>query len=173
VNHEAFLACGAREPLVERDERQGGWTAFGAHVRRGQLQGVVRAERVYSEKPSGGLEHLAANVLDRNTFADDFVKFIREAKLEDRAFEETIVAIRTEETGDVARSTVHYAARIPSLERPAQHGVDVFLLMKTVNGWRIVSIVNETVRPGVQVPEEIRKAPPPAGRPGAERGVAG
>lgn len=97
------------------------------------------------------------NVLNRNTFVDDFVRFIREAKLEDQAFEETIVAIKTQETGDVARSTVHYAARIPSRERPAQHGIDVFLLMKTDGRWRIVSIVNEIVRPGVEVPEEIRK----------------
>ena len=97
------------------------------------------------------------NVLNRNTFVDDFVRFIREAKLEDQAFEETIVAMKTVETGDVARSTVHYTARIPSRERPPQHGIDVFLLMKTDGRWRIVSIVNEIVRPGVEVPEEIRK----------------
>jgi hypothetical protein len=97
------------------------------------------------------------NVLNRNTFVDDFVRFIGDAKLEDQAFEETIVAIKTQETGDVARSTVHYAARIPSRDRPAQHGIDVFLLMKADGRWRIVSIVNEIVRPGVDVPEEIRK----------------
>jgi hypothetical protein len=97
------------------------------------------------------------NVLNRNTFVDDFVKFIRDAKLENQAFEETIVAIKTQETGEVARATVHYAARIPSRERPAQHGVDVFLLMKTDGRWRIVAIVNELVRPGVEVPEEIRR----------------
>jgi len=97
------------------------------------------------------------DVLNRNTFVDDFVRFIREAKLEDQAFEETIVAMKTVETGDVARSTVHYTARIPSRERPPQHGIDVFLLMKTDGRWRIVSIVNEIVRPGVEVPEEIRK----------------
>jgi hypothetical protein len=97
------------------------------------------------------------NVFSRNTFVDDFVRFIREAKLEDRAFEETIVAIKAQETGDVARATVHYAARIPSVDRPAQHGIDIFLLMKTDGRWRIVSIVNEIVRPGVEVPEEIRK----------------
>ena len=97
------------------------------------------------------------NVLNRNTFVDDFVRFIRDAKLEDQAFEETIVAIKTQETGDVARSTVHYTARIPSRDRPAQHGIDVFLLMKADNQWRIVSIVNEIVRPGVDVPDEIRK----------------
>jgi hypothetical protein len=97
------------------------------------------------------------NVLNRNTFVDDFVRFIREARLEDQAFEETIVAIQTQETGDVARATVHYAARMPSRNRPAQHGVDVFLLMKTGDNWRIVSIVNEIVRPGVEVPEEVRK----------------
>jgi hypothetical protein len=97
------------------------------------------------------------NVLNRNTFVDDFVRFIKEAKLEDRAFEETIVAIKTQETGEVARATVHYAARIPSVDRPAQHGIDIFLLMKTDGRWRIVSIVNEIVRPGVEVPEEIRQ----------------
>ena len=97
------------------------------------------------------------NVLNRNTFVDDFVRFIRDAKLEDQAFEETIVAIKTQETGDVARSTVHYAARIPSRDRPAQHGIDIFLLMRADGRWRIVSIVNEIVRPGVEVPEEIRK----------------
>ena len=97
------------------------------------------------------------NVLNRNTFVDDFVRFIREAKLEDQAFEETIVAIKTQETGEVARATVHYAARIPSRDRPAQHGIDVFLLMKADGRWRIVSIVNEIVRPGVEVPEELRK----------------
>lgn len=74
------------------------------------------------------------NVLNRDTFVDEFVRFIAQAKLEDGAFEETIVAIRTQEIGDVARSTVHYAARIPSLDRPAQHGIDVFLLMKTSAG---------------------------------------
>jgi hypothetical protein len=97
------------------------------------------------------------NVLNRNTFVDDFLKFISDAKLEDQAFEETIVAIKTQETGDVARATVHYAARIPSRDRPAQQGIDVFLLMKADGRWRIVSIVNEIVRPGVDVPEEIRK----------------
>jgi len=97
------------------------------------------------------------SVLDRNTFADDFVRFIREAKLEDRAFEEAIVAMKTVETGDVARATVHYTARIPSADRPAQHGIDVFLLLKADGRWRIVSIVNEIVRPGVEVPEELRK----------------
>jgi hypothetical protein len=97
------------------------------------------------------------NVLNRNTFVDDFVRFIRDAKLEDQAFEETIVAMKTVETGDVARSTVHYTARIPSRDRPPQHGIDVFLLMKSDGRWRIVSIVNEIVRPGVEVPEEIRK----------------
>jgi hypothetical protein len=100
------------------------------------------------------------NVLNRDTFVDDFVRFIREAKLEDQAFEETIVAIKTQETGEVARSTVHYAARIPSRDRPAQHGIDVFLLMQADGRWRIVSIVNEIVRPGVEVPEEIRKQAP-------------
>jgi hypothetical protein len=97
------------------------------------------------------------NVLNGNTFVDDFVRFIRDAKLEDQAFKETIVAIKTQETGDVARSPVHYTAHLPSRDRPAQHGVDVFLLIETDGRWRIVSIVNEIVRPGVEVPDEIRK----------------
>ncbi len=99
----------------------------------------------------------AMTVFDRDGFVRDFVRFITEAKLEDRAFEETILAIKTQETGEVARATVHYAARIPSDGRPAQQGIDVFLLMKKDGAWRIVSIVNEIVRPGVPVPEELRK----------------
>ncbi len=99
----------------------------------------------------------AMTVFDRDGFVRDFVRFIAEAKLDDRAFEETILAIKTQETGEVARATVHYAARIPSLDRPAQQGIDVFLLMKKDGAWRIVSIVNEIVRPGVPVPDELRK----------------
>lgn len=125
----------------------------GRNVNWDQVKGLFIPEAVIVLRAS----RTSMNVLDRNTFVDDFVRFIRDAKLEDLAFEETIVAIKTQETGDVARSTVHYAARIPSRDRPAQHGVDVFLLMKTDGGWRIVSIVNEIVRPGVDVPDEIRK----------------
>jgi CubicO group peptidase (beta-lactamase class C family) len=99
----------------------------------------------------------AMTVFDRDGFVKDFLRFIADAKLEDRAFEETILAIRTEETGEVARATVRYAARIPSDGRPAQEGVDVFLLMKRDGSWRIVSIVNEIVRPGVPVPDEVRR----------------
>ncbi len=99
----------------------------------------------------------AMTVFDRDGFVRDFVRFIAEAKLEERAFEETILAIDTRETGDVARSTVHYAARIPSDSRPPQQGIDVFLLMKKDGAWKIVSIVNEIVRPGVPVPPEVRK----------------
>jgi len=99
----------------------------------------------------------AMTVFDRDGFVRDFVRFITESKLEDRAFEETILAIKTQETGEVARSTVHYAARIPSAGRPPQQGIDVFLLMKKDGAWRIVSIVNEIVRPGVPVPDELRR----------------
>lgn len=99
----------------------------------------------------------AMTVFDRDGFVRDFVRFIDEAKLQDRAFEEQILAIRTQELGDVARATVHYAARIPSDGRPAQQGIDVFLLMKRDGAWRIVSIVNEIVRQGVTIPDELRK----------------
>jgi hypothetical protein len=96
-------------------------------------------------------------VLDLDGFVADFVSFIKQAKLEERAFEEKVVSVKTQEYGEVARSLVHYAARIPSNTRPAQDGIDVFLLMKKDGAWRIVSIVNEIVRPGVPIPEELRK----------------
>jgi len=99
----------------------------------------------------------AMTVFDRDGFVADFTRFIKDAKLEARAFEETVLAIKTEETGDIARATVHYSARIPSESRPAQEGIDYFLLIKKEGTWRIVSIVNETVRPGVLLPEELRK----------------
>ena len=99
----------------------------------------------------------AMSVLSLDGFVGDFVNFIKQAKLEEQAFEETIVSIKTQEHGDIARSIVHYAARIPSNGRPAQDGIDIFVLMKRDGAWRIVSIVNEVVRPGVPVPEELRK----------------
>lgn len=95
-------------------------------------------------------------VFDRDGFVADFVKFIGQAKLEDQAFEEVIVGMRTQESGDMARAIVHYAARIPAAGRSAQHGIDAFLLMKKEGAWRIVSVVNEVVRPGVAVPDDIK-----------------
>jgi hypothetical protein len=99
----------------------------------------------------------AMSVFDRDGFVRDFVKFIADAKLADRAFEEKVLAVNAVETGDVARVTVHDSARIPSDGRPAQEGIDLFQLMRKDGAWKIVSIVNEIVRPGVTVPVELRK----------------
>jgi len=103
-------------------------------------------------------------VYNPDGFVREFVKFVTDSKLEDRAFEESIVAIKTQEIGDVARAIVHYAARIPSEPRRPEQGIDVFLLMKKEGAWRIVSLVNELVRPGVPVPEELGAVPPAAAR---------
>ena len=99
----------------------------------------------------------AMTTFDRDGFVADFVRFIDESKLHDRGFRETILAVRTVETGDVARATVHYSAQVPGDTRPPQQGIDLFLLVKQDGGWRIVSVVNEIVRPGVPVPEELRR----------------
>jgi protein TonB len=96
-------------------------------------------------------------VYNPDGFVREFVRFVTESKLEDRAFEESTVAVKTQEIGDIARSIVHYAARIPSEPRRVEQGIDVFLLMKKDDAWRIVSLVNQVVRPGVPVPEELRK----------------
>ncbi|MBZ5497039.1 MAG: methyltransferase domain-containing protein [Acidobacteriia bacterium] len=99
----------------------------------------------------------ATSVFNRAGFVADFAAFIKSAKLEEQAFEERILASRTQVMGDVARSLVLYAADIPADSRPPQQGLDSFLLMKKDGQWRIVSIVNELVGPGVPVPEELRK----------------
>ncbi len=99
----------------------------------------------------------AMTVFDRDGFVRDFVKFVGDAKLAERAFEEKILAIKTVEAGEVARAAVHYAARIPSDGRAAQEGIDFFQLTKKDGAWKIVSIVNEIVRPGVAVPPELQK----------------
>lgn len=145
-------ATGAAEDVVRDLYRRVTFDA-GRNVDWEQVKALFIPEAVVVLRAS----RTSMNVFSRDAFVADFVRFITQAKLEDRAFEETIVAIRTEEIGEVARSTVHYAARIPSNNRPAQHGIDVFLLMKTSDGWRIVSIVNEIVRDGVAVPDELRK----------------
>lgn len=97
------------------------------------------------------------SVFSRDGFVADFVGFIKQAKLEDRGFEEKILAAKTMVSGDIARALVHYAAHVPGSSRPPQEGIDAFSLMKRDGSWRIVSVVNEVIRPGVPVPEELRK----------------
>ncbi|RPJ78027.1 MAG: hypothetical protein EHM13_15185, partial [Acidobacteria bacterium] len=146
------LAAGGAEEVVRSLYRRVSFQA-GKNVDWNQVKELFIPEAVIVLRTSRS----AMTVFDREGFVRDFVRFITEAKLEDRAFEETILAIKTEETGDVARATVHYSSRIPSESRPPQEGIDVFGLMKKDGAWRIVSIVNEVVQPGVTVPVEVRK----------------
>jgi hypothetical protein len=104
----------------------------------------------------------AMSVFSLDAFIQDFQNFIKDAKLEDRAFTETVVALTVQQIGDVARASVHYQVSMPSDKRPPQDGVDVFLLMKRDGAWKIVSLVNEVVRPGVPVPDDLKKSSAPA-----------
>ena len=53
-------------------------------------------------------------------------------------------------------------AWIPNLEEPGTadvetKGVDIFQLLKVDNDWKIVSLTNEVIRPGVPIPDELIK----------------
>lgn len=47
------------------------------------------------------------------------------------------------------QDTVIYGTQLEDSQRPSQQGLDIFLLAKTTEGWKIAAITNELVAPGV------------------------
>jgi len=98
------------------------------------------------------------NVHTLDSFVEDFRNFIRDFAIESIGFNENVVASNTKIIGNMAYSLVLYEAHIPGSQRPPQQGIDSIQMIKTDDIWRIVSITNEVIRPGVPVPDEhIRK----------------
>jgi len=83
----------------------------------------------------------------------DFVSFIERRNVEQTGFVERIVRLETMVFKDMASVLVRYEASIPGWERPPQQGVDLFLLTKRPEGWRIVAITND-------IPDAQNPVPP-------------
>jgi hypothetical protein len=68
-----------------------------------------------------------------------------------------MVDVDFEVAGDMAHCQAVYAASIPGSERPPSLGVDFYHLIKKNGRWWITSVVNEVLRPGVDIPEKLKK----------------
>lgn len=53
---------------------------------------------------------------------------------------------------DMAFIGVVYAASFPNTDRPAQQGIDFWLLTRKEKDWKVVAVTNETILPGEEIP---------------------
>lgn len=90
-------------------------------------------------------------------FVEDFIGFIKRANASETGFMEKILRMRPTVIGDMAHVLVLYEASVPGSGRFPQRGIDSFQLVRRDGRWWIVSITNEIPRPGVPVPEVLRK----------------
>ena len=81
--------------------------------------------------------------MGKERFVQLFIDDIKKHKLDKSGFYEKIVFKNIKEYRDIAYGTVIYEVGIPGSKRPPMQGVDVFLLAKKDNQWKIVSIINE------------------------------
>jgi hypothetical protein len=93
----------------------------------------------------------------KEEFVELFISDIKKHKLDESGFSEKILNRKTTIVGDVAYSVLLYEISIPNSGMPPQKGIDCFHLMKSGGKWKIVSIINEIPRPGVPIPDELKK----------------
>ncbi|HUV13031.1 MAG TPA: hypothetical protein VMY18_05255 [Acidobacteriota bacterium] len=92
-----------------------------------------------------------------DTFVQDFMSFIERSRVEETGFEERILRMDSTIYGDIATVLVLYQASFPGRPRPPQQGIDVFQLIRSKDGWKIVAITNERVTPDRSLPEELQE----------------
>jgi len=116
------------------------------------LKGLFLEESVIILKSREGF-----NVTDREGFIDLWLKDVESYKLNETGFKEEQVALHLEQSGDMAYAVAVYAASIPGRDRPPQLGIDGYHLIKQGDRWWITSVINEVLRPGVEIPEKLRE----------------
>lgn len=85
-------------------------------------------------------------------FIQDFLDFYDSPRLGDSGFKEEVLQLESEVFHDMAFVAVLYAASILDSDRPAQKGIDFWLLTRKADGWKVVSVTNEIVRPDGKLP---------------------
>lgn len=93
--------------------------------------------------------------IDREGFVDLFLQDIEKYNLDERGFNEKIVALNGREFGNIAHFFVVYEVSVPGDQRPPMRGLDSFQLWKQEGGWKILSIANEIPMAGNPIPEDL------------------
>mgnify|MGYP001826535442 FL=1 len=89
-------------------------------------------------------------------FIQDFKDFYQRPDLKNSGFREEVLQLKANVYYDIAFIAVIYEARVLNSDRPPQKGIDFWLLAKWKGAWKIVSVVNEIIRPGEALPAPFR-----------------
>lgn len=100
----------------------------------------------------------SSTIMTLEDFINDFKTFVERANISASGFKETIINMKAFEIGNVASFHVIYEAMIPGSDREPLRGVDMIHLVKTVQGWKISSIVNDILYPK-DTPVEMKEIP--------------
>jgi len=81
------------------------------------------------------------------------------ANFEKAAFYESEVARRVETFGDIAHVFSTYESRRAHGEKPFARGINSFQLVKTTAGWKIMTILWDSERQGLTIPDKYLASP--------------
>ena len=81
------------------------------------------------------------------------------ANFEKHAFYESEVAHRVETFGDIAHVFSTYESRRAPEEKPFARGINSFQLVKTNAGWKIMTILWDSEREGLPLPQKYLASP--------------
>ena len=85
-------------------------------------------------------------------FIQDFKDFYQSPRMGDAGFKEEVLHVSAQVYHDMAFIGVVYQAMILDSERPPQKGIDFWLLSLREGSWKVVSVCNEILRPGEDLP---------------------
>jgi len=85
-------------------------------------------------------------------FIQDFKDFYASPAAKGSGFQEKVLRIKSHVYADMAFIGVVYEAKILNSDRPAQKGIDFWLLQKIEKSWKVVSVTNQVIPPGEKIP---------------------
>ena len=140
---------------------------FGQQLQTPEEEAIAMVTQIYSEVSGTGEESVnwdkirsffveeavvvlrssreATSQFTVEEFIQDFKTFYQTPRLGESGFKEEVLQLEAEVYYDMAFVAVVYAASILDSDRPAQKGIDFWLLIRKNNAWKVVSVTNETV----------------------------
>lgn len=148
---------------------------YGQEVQTPEEEAVAMVAQIYSEVSGTGEESVdwdmirsffveeavvvlrtsreATSLFTVEEFIQDFKTFYQSPRLGESGFKEEVLQLEAEVYHDMAFVAVVYAASILDSDRPAQKGIDFWLLIRKNDAWKVVSVTNEIVPPDGLLPE--------------------
>ncbi len=85
-------------------------------------------------------------------FIRDFKEFYASPAAMGSGFKEKVLKTRSHVYADMAYIGVVYEAQILNSDRPAQKGIDYWLLQRMEKGWKVIAVTNQIIPPGQEIP---------------------